>query len=64
MEKRDVRDDILYHLKAIERPLSWLSSKTEINYSTIYSVLRQRTFKFSQENLNKINKVLGTNFTN
>ena len=64
MKKKDVRDEVLDHLKAIERPLSWLSTKADINYSTVYSVLKQRTFKFSDENLHKINKVLGTNFTN
>ena len=64
MKKKDVRDEVLDHLKAIERPLSWLSTKADINYSTVYSVLKQRTFKFSEENLNKINNALGTNFTN
>jgi lambda repressor-like predicted transcriptional regulator len=59
---KDVRDEILDHLKEIERPLSWLSLKSGINYSTIYSVLRQRTFNFSEENMAKINNVLGTNF--
>jgi lambda repressor-like predicted transcriptional regulator len=59
---KDVRDEILDHLKKIERPLSWLSLKSGINYSTIYSVLRQRTFNFSEENMAKINNVLGTNF--
>ena len=64
MKKKDVRDEILDHLKVIERPLSWLSTKADINYSTVYSVLKQRTFKFSEENLTKINKAFGTNFTN
>jgi predicted transcriptional regulator len=64
MKKKDVRDEILDHLKVIERPLSWLSTKADINYSTVYSVLRQRTFKFSDENLSKINNTLGTSFTN
>jgi predicted transcriptional regulator len=64
MKKKDVRDEVLDHLKAIERPLSWLSTKADINYSTVYSVLKQRTFKFSEENLSKINNALGTNFKN
>lgn len=64
MKKKDVRDEILDHLKVIERPLSWLATKSNINYATVYSVLRQRTFKFSEENLKKINNTLGTSFTN
>lgn len=64
MKNKDVRDEIIEHLKSIERPLSWLATKSDINYATVYSVLRQRTFKFSEENLKKINDTLGTSFTN
>ena len=67
MEKnttQDVRDAILLHLEQIERPLSWLSDKTEIPYPTLYSVLKQRTFSMSEKNIVKINKVLDTNFIN
>ena len=59
----DVRDAILQHLKDIERPLAWLSEKADIPYSSCYSVFKQRTFALSQENLTKINTVLGTDFT-
>ena len=67
MEKKppqDVRDAILLHLEEIERPLSWLSDKTEIPYPTLYSVLKQRTFAMSDKNIGKINKVLDTDFIN
>lgn len=67
MEKetiKDVRDAILLHLEKIERPLSWLSDKTEIPYPTLYSVLKQRTFSLSDSNLAKINRVLDTDFIN
>jgi len=64
MEKKDVRDEILLHLKKIERPLAWLSKKTEIPYPTFYSVFRQKIFRLSDSNLEKINKVLETNFIN
>lgn len=67
MEKKppqDVRDAILLHLEEIERPLSWLSDKTEIPYPTLYSVLKQRTFAMSDRNIGKINKVLDTDFIN
>ena len=63
-EPQDVRDAILLHLEQIERPLSWLSDKTEIPYPTLYSVLKQRTFAMSDKNIGKINKVLNTDFIN
>lgn len=63
-KKLDIRDEILEHLKKIERNLSWLATKSGINYSTLYSILRQRTFNFSDENLKKINSILETNFKN
>lgn len=62
-EITDVRDAILLHLKDIERPLAWLSEKADIPYSSCYSIFKQRTFALSQENLDKINPVLSTDFT-
>jgi hypothetical protein len=67
MEKQttyDVRDAILLHLDEIERNLSWLSEKTEIPYPTLYSVFKQKHFALSEKNLEKINNVIGTDFTN
>ena len=62
----DVRDEILAHLEEIRRPLAWISDKeknTDIPYASIYSMFVQRTYGVSQENLNKINKFLETEFT-
>lgn len=60
--KTDVRDEIVSHLKHIERSLMWLSKKTQIPYGTIYSTLIQKVMELKSENLEKINKVLGTEF--
>lgn len=59
MDKRDVIKD---HLKEIERDWAWLARKTDIPYATIYSCFVQRLFKVSDDNLEKINEVLGTDF--
>lgn len=59
----DVRDLILKKLKEIERNLNWLSRKTDISYGTLYSCFIQKTFQLSQENLDKINNTLQTDFT-
>jgi predicted transcriptional regulator len=67
MEKQttlDARDAVLLHLEEIERNLSWLSEKTQIPYPTLYSVFKQKHFALSEKNLEKINSVLGTDFTN
>lgn len=67
MEKEttlDTRDVILLHLEEIERTLAWLSEKTQIPYPTLYSVFKQKHFSLSEKNLEKINNVLGTDFTN
>lgn len=59
-----VKDDILIHLQEIERPMSWLSRKTEIPYGTLYAIFIQRIMNLSDKYLIKINKALETNFTN
>lgn len=58
----DNRDLIVNHLEEIERPLAWLADKADIPYATVYSCFTQRLFKVSDENLKKINEVLGTRF--
>lgn len=58
----DVRDLITEHLKADDRSLMWLHEKTKIPYGTLYSCFTQRLFKVKEENLIKINEVLGTDF--
>lgn len=59
----DVRDEILDHLKEVERNLHWLHKKTGIIYATLYSCFVQKLFALSQDNLDKINEVLGTDFS-
>lgn len=59
----DIRTEILNHLKnKEERSLTWLSKKTGIKYSSLYSIMVQRTYDLSPENKAKINEVLGTDF--
>lgn len=60
----DVRDEILAHLNEIKRPLAWIADpNTDIPYSAIYAMFRQRTYTVSAQNLKKINKHLKTEFT-
>ena len=56
-------DKILLHLKSDQRTLKWLSLKTEIPYSTLYSIFKHRIVKLSTDKLDKINKTLGTEFS-
>ena len=64
MENQNVKDQILLFLEAEERPLAWLSRKTEIPYPTLYSIFIQRIMNLSDKNLAKINKALDTDFIN
>jgi predicted transcriptional regulator len=64
MKKQNVKDLILLHLEQEERPLAWLARKSEIPYGTLYGILVHRVMNISDENLAKINKVMGTDFTN
>jgi hypothetical protein len=61
-EATDVRDEILEYLKNDDRTLHWLAGKVELNHATLYSCFVQKTFKLSQDNLDKINSFLGTDF--
>lgn len=58
----DIRDTILEYLKADERTLGYLSTKSGIPYGTLYSIFIQRTFDLNDERLSKINEGLGTDF--
>jgi hypothetical protein len=51
MEKPNVKDEILLYLEQEERPLAWLSRKTEIPYPTLYSIFIQRIMNLSDTNL-------------
>jgi hypothetical protein len=64
MEKQNVKDLILLELEQQERPLAWLSRKSEIPYGTLYGILIHRIMNLSDDNLAKINKAMGTDFTN
>jgi len=64
MEKKNVKDLILLELEQQERPLAWLSRKSEIPYGTLYGILIHRIMNLSDVNLAKINNALGTDFNN
>lgn len=60
----DVRDTIVSYIKEdLERPLNWITKKTNIPYGTVYSTFVQKVMDLSQENLDKINKAFNTEFT-
>lgn len=61
-KKRDEHAEMVFkRLNEEERRLSWLSKKTGISYTTLYSCLVHRISSLSEPNLTKINNVLGTN---
>lgn len=59
---KDPRNEIMKHLKANRRRISWLSVVTKIPYSTLYFVLIRKDRELTDEKMETINKVLGTNF--
>ena len=61
-ELTDVRDKILKHLEEDYRNLKYLSTVTGIPYGTLYSCFTQRTFSLTDDNLEKINTSLSTEF--
>lgn len=61
-KEKDTRDDILAHLKSDDRRMTWLSQKTEIPYTTLYSIFKKKERTLQQHQLDVINKVLGTDF--
>lgn len=63
-QNNDVRAKILAHLEKEERNMAWLSRKTDIPYGSLYSIFIHRIMILSDNNLEKINKVLETNFIN
>jgi len=60
----DCRELILESLKLDERNLMWLHRKTGIPYGTLYYCLVKKHFTISDENLERINIALTTNFEN
>lgn len=61
-ENVDVRDGIMKWMKDNERNFIWLQAKTGINYHTLYSIIKLKHVKISDDKLAKINEVLGTDF--
>lgn len=61
-EKLDVRDEIMNWLYQNDRSMRWLSIKTKIEYSSLYSILKQKVTKLSAARLEVINNFLGTKF--
>jgi predicted transcriptional regulator len=64
MKKQNVKDLILLHLEQEERPLAWLARKSGVPYGTLYGILVHKIMNFSDDNLKKVNKAMGTDFTN
>lgn len=58
----DVRDVIMEKMTSEGRVLTWLSNTADIPYDTLNSCLKRKLFSLSQENLDKINKALGTTY--
>lgn len=58
----DPRELIMNKMEEEGRTLTWLAEKTEINYNTLHSCIKRKLFTLSQDNLDKINEALGTNF--
>lgn len=58
----DVRQIIMNKMDREGRTLQWLSNETGINYNTLHSCIKRLLFSLSQENLEKINKALGTTY--
>lgn len=60
----DNRELILKKVRDDERNLMWLSKKTGIPYGTLYYCCVRKQFLMSNENLEKVNKILNTSFKN
>lgn len=58
----DTRDLIMNKMIEEGRSMKWLSDKSEINYNTLYSILKRKIFPLSDEMLSSINSALGTKF--
>lgn len=63
-DNQNAKDQILLFLEKEERNMAWLARKTSIPYGSLYSILVHRIMALSDSHLKKINKALGTDFTN
>jgi plasmid maintenance system antidote protein VapI len=61
-EKVDVRDLIMEHLKQDDRTVAYLEKKTGLSYAHLYYVFVKKERDLTDDNLIKINEVLGTDF--
>ncbi len=59
--KQTIPDKIKEHLEARGTKQTWLADQTGISPEHISNILANRVL-LTEENLNKINEVLGTNF--
>ena len=58
----DVRDLVIEKMKSDGRTFVWLSEATSIPYDTLNGCIKRKLFSLSDDNLAKINDVLGTDF--
>jgi hypothetical protein len=59
----DTRELIMNKMDSEGRTLQWLAGTTKINYNTLHSCIKRKLFSLNQENLDKINEALETDFT-
>lgn len=64
MKEQNFSQLVNEELKKQERNYRWLSKKTGIPYSTLYSIFVHKIFSASPEKVDLINKALNTNFSN
>lgn len=62
MAKQDVRDLIMNHLKSDGRRLPWLAEQTKLSYAHLYFILVRKERDLTEDNKDKINIILNTNF--
>lgn len=58
----DVRDEINKHLEENDRGISYLEKKTGLSYAHLYYIFVRKERDLTEDNLHKINEVLGTDF--
>jgi hypothetical protein len=67
VEKKDLRDVIMDHLKSMERNLAWLSRKIGtvegMGYNNLYGCLVEKRVALTQDKLDVINLAIDTAFT-
>lgn len=64
IQAEDARSLIMDKLNSEGRKFSWLCKEIGVPYGTMYAILVHKIVKLSDDKLEKINSVLGTNFKN